>query len=649
MWFEENWHHILSSRTERSWWNYQLFEIYPNQKISLSEFLRKLDDLGYRKEQSVHNPGDFAARGGIVDVFALTMRTALRIEFQGNTIDTISPIFSIKNEELEKPLKKLIEKRASPLPQMPLVEGMFVVHEDHGIARFAGIEGLTLQGGSDPPFANHRNDTALKREGQYLILEYAAGDKILVPVEVARKVTPYIGFGTPTIHRLGGNLWEKTKQKARDDIIKTAQELAQIYAKRELATREPYSAERAMEEDFASQFPHEETRDQTVAIQEVFLDMEKEYPMDRLICGDVGFGKTEIALRAIARAVFSGRQTALIAPTTVLAWQHFRTLQERIAAFPIRVAMLSRITSKQEQKEILEGLASGAIDIVIGTHRLLSKDVRFKNLGLLVVDEEQRFGVRHKEHMKKMRAHIDILSLSATPIPRTLSFTLSGLRDVSIIQTSPPNRMPIKTIAAPWDKKIMQKAIEEELARNGQIYFLHNKVQTIYKVAQDVRELFPDARVEVSHAKLPDHQLIATMDEFRKGKIDILVATTIIENGLDISNVNTLIVDDVTRLGLAQAHQIRGRIGRGDVQAYAYLLYPEKSLDDAAKERVETLETLQFLGAGYQIALKDLEMRGAGNLLGRDQSGTLNKIGLNLYCQMLQDAIEKIRTEIQMP
>ena len=619
------------------WWFAHSAEFETGQHIMQSEILRKLSDLGYQKVLRVRTPGDFTARGGIIDVFPINEACAARIEMEGNAIGIISPLEHICNKEPATLLKKLVGRRDDPIVQMPLQEGMYVVHIDHGIARFAGIEGLTpTLGGSDPP-----RDCA----DTYLILEYAGGDKLYVPQDVSHKVTPYIGFGTPPIYRLGGNLWEKTKRKAQEDIWKQAKELAGIYAQRSLAQRVPYQPHEEMEAQLAEHFPYEETPDQLRTIEEVLADMQRMYPMDRLVCGDVGFGKTEVALRAIARAVFSGRQAILLAPTTVLAWQHFQTLNERFAPFPVRVALLSRTVSPAEQIRTLENFASGQVDIIVGTHRALSKDVRWKDLGLLVIDEEQRFGVRHKERVKQLRAEVDVLSLSATPIPRTLSFALSGLRDISVIHTPPSGRVPIHTTVAPRTNELVQTAIVRELARGGQVYILHNRVATIAVAAQAVKELFPDARIEIAHAKLPDARLIEIMQKFRAGNIDILVATTIIENGLDISNVNTLIVDDATRLGLSQAHQIRGRIGRGNVQAYAYLLYPHEAPKDKARERLEALQALQYLGAGYQIALKDLELRGAGNLLGRDQSGTLNKIGFNLYYQMLQEAIEEIREQ----
>lgn len=645
VWFQEN---FQKEKISNPWWLAHSVEFGEGQRIMQSEILRKLADLGYQKVLGVRTPGEYAARGGIIDIFPINEPCALRMEMEGNAIGTISPLAHIANNEPETLLKKLIGKRDDPIISTPLQAGMYVVHIDHGVGKYIGIQKQELM---DAPT-------------QYLVIEYAGNDKLYVPEDVAHKVTPYIGFGTPPIYRLGGNLWEKTKRKAQEDIWKTARELAGIYAQRSLAHRHVYEPHEEMEARLAENFPYEETPDQQRTIEEVLADMQRTYPMDRVVCGDVGFGKTEVALRAIARAVFSGRQAILLTPTTVLAWQHFQTLNERFAPFPVRVALLSRTVTPAEQLRALKEFASGQIDIIVGTHRALSKDVHWKDLGLLVVDEEQRFGVRHKERVKQLRAEVDVLSLSATPIPRTLSFALSGLRDISVIHTPPEGRVPIHTTVAPRTDEILQSATSRELARKGQIYILHNRVATIAAAAQKTQDLFPDARIEIAHAKLPDARLISIMQKFREGKIDILVATTIIENGLDIANVNTLIVDDATRLGLSQAHQIRGRIGRGNVQAYAYLLYPDLGLPGSprktgpqqpplgvpgtpskARERLETLQAMQYLGAGYQIALKDLELRGAGNLLGSDQSGTLNRIGFNLYYQMLQEAVEEIRTQ----
>jgi len=622
VWFEKNERRIQAAIREPSFWQKNTLLIEAGQKIVLSEFIRKLIDFGHKKYQKVELPGEFSQLGGTLTVFPINTPQAFRIEFTGNFVESITALGNVKNNQPETPLGKIIASRKEVQSDLSnLKEGDYIVHLDHGIGRF------------------------LKKESGY-ILEYAAGDKLTIPEEVSYKLSPYIGFSTPTIYRLGGNLWHRTKRKVKEDIIKTAKELLKIYAEREIAQRTPYEIRDEMLTQIEQDFEFEETPDQKKAIEEIALDMSKNIPMDRLVCGDVGFGKTEIAIRAAACAAISGRQVALIAPTTVLAWQHFQTLQARFNKFPIKISLLSRMQSSAEQKDVTKDLKNGAIDIVIGTHRLLQKDVIFKNLSLLIIDEEQRFGVKQKEKLKGMRADIDILSLSATPIPRTLYFSLAGLKNISNIQTPPPNRLAIKTYVLGRSGKIIREAIAKELERGGQVYYLHNRISTIQSALLKIQELAPPgARVACAHAKLPDQQLIEVIDDFRNKKTDILIATTIIENGLDLSNVNTLIVEDATRLGLAQAHQLRGRIGRSDRQAFAYFLYSPKKLTDIGKRRLETLQKYQDLGAGYEIAKRDLEIRGAGNILGREQSGSINRIGLNLYCQMLNEAVEEIKKE----
>ena len=394
----------------------------------------------------------------------------------------------------------------------------------------------------------------------------------------------------------------------------------------------------------ASGFKYEETPDQAEAIEEIKKDLEKDTPMDRIVCGDVGFGKTEVGLRAMVKVVKSGFQVVMICPTTILTNQHFQNFKERLKNLPIKIAMLSRLQLKKEQKGIIEGLKNGRIDIVVGTHRLFSRDIEFKNLGLLIIDDEQRFGVKQKEKFKKIRASLDVLSLSATPIPRTLYMALSSLKNISLIQTPPSGRLAVKTFIQPFKEDVIKKATENEILRNGQVYFLYNRVETIEKIKEFLEKLLPKTKFGIAHGRMKEKELVKVMEDFQNKKINVLIATTIIENGLDLPNVNTLIVADSTRLGLSQAYQIRGRIGRSHIQAFAYFLYPKRLLG-LAKQRLDALKEADELGSGYKIALKDLEIRGAGNILGREQSGNINKIGLNLYCQILSETIEKIKKE----
>lgn len=431
----------------------------------------------------------------------------------------------------------------------------------------------------------------------------------------------------------------------KEEAEKLARELLEIYSKREIATRPTYLPDTEIDSQIAATFPYEETPDQAQAIEDIKKDLEKsQIPLDRIVCGDVGFGKTEVALRTMIKAINSGYQAAMICPTTILASQHYQTFKKRLKNLPIKVELLSRLQSKKEQKEIIKKIKENNIDIIIGTHRVLSNDIDFKNLGLLVIDDEQRFGVRQKEKLKKLRASLDILSLSATPIPRTLYLSLSSLKNISVIQTPPAYRLPIKTVIHSWDEKIIKKAIKDEVARKGQVYYLHNRVETIETTKKLLENLVPKVKFGIVHGRLNEKELVEVMSEFQNKKIDVLVATTIIENGLDLPNVNSLIVADATRLGLAQAYQIRGRIGRSHIQAFAYFLYGG-NLTDLARQRLKVLKEAEELGSGYRIALKDLEIRGAGNILGKEQSGNINQVGLNLYCQMLSEAIDKIKKE----
>jgi transcription-repair coupling factor (superfamily II helicase) len=423
-----------------------------------------------------------------------------------------------------------------------------------------------------------------------------------------------------------------------------AKELLELYAAREALPGHAFSPDTPWQHELEASFPYVETPDQLAAMREVKLDMERPRPMDRLVCGDVGYGKTEVAVRAAFKAVADGAQVAVLVPTTVLAQQHFQTFSRRLAAFPVRVEMLSRFRSEREQREIVQGLADGSIDIVIGTHRLLQKDVRFKNLGLVIVDEEQRFGVAHKERLKQMRREVDVLTLTATPIPRTLHMALSGIRDMSTIETPPEDRLPIKTYVTQFDERVVREAIIREIERGGQVYFVHNRVHNIEQVARKVRELVPEAEVLVAHGQMPEEQLERTMLRFVAGDADVLVCTTIIESGLDIPNVNTIIINQADRLGLSQLYQLRGRVGRGAVRAYAYLLYDRgRALSEAAQKRLQAIFEATELGAGFQIAMRDLEIRGAGNLLGAEQSGHIAAVGFDLYVRMLGEAVRRLQ------
>ncbi len=504
-----------------------------------------------------------------------------------------------------------------------------VVHVDHGIARFKGMRLIESDGA-------HR---------EYLELEYAEGDRLFVPVENLDRVQKYLGGeGTPALHRLGTSDWTRARGRARKVVQDVAEELLKIYSMREARPGIAFAPDTTWQQELESSFPYEETLDQVAALAEIKTDMESDRPMDRLLCGDVGFGKTELALRAAFKAAMSGKQVALLAPTTVLAQQHFHVFRERLKNFPVVVEMLSRFVDDETQARTVEGLKSGHVDIVVGTHRLLQRDVRFKRLGLLVVDEEHRFGVMQKERLKKLRTQLDVLSLSATPIPRTLHMAVGGIRDMSVIQTPPEERQPIKTYVTADDDELIEEAIGRELQRNGQVYFVHNRVRTIQKAVERVRRLIPEARIAVGHGQMSEDELASVMVEFESGEHDVLVCTTIIESGLDIPNVNTIIVERSDRFGLAQLYQLRGRVGRSGRRAYAYFLYdPRRSLTEQADKRLDVISGLHELGQGFKIALRDLEIRGAGNLLGTEQHGAIATVGFEMYLQMLQSAVNRLR------
>ncbi len=509
--------------------------------------------------------------------------------------------------------------------------GDYVVHIDHGIGQFQGLVILLEPDG---------------RPHEFVHIIYAEGARLYVPVERLDLVQKYVsGDGQPPrLDRLGGAAWARAKARAARSLRQMAQELLSLYARRTLITGHAFSPDTEWQREFEAGFEYELTPDQERAIQEVKADMERPIPMDRLLCGDVGFGKTEVAMRAAFKAVTDGKQVAVLAPTTVLAEQHYRTFTRRFAPFPVNIAVLSRIRPRHERQAVIRGLADGTIDIVIGTHRLLSSDVRFRDLGLLIIDEEQRFGVSHKEKIKLLTHPVDVLTLTATPIPRTLNMALLGLRDLSVIQTPPPDRLAIQTIVAPFSLELIRGAIEREVERGGQVFFIHNRIDSIYTMASMVKRLVPQARIGVTHADLSERELEKTMIRFVQGDLDVLLTTTIIENGIDIPRANTIIINHADRFGLADLYQLRGRVGRSHRRAYAYLLIsPEETLSAVARKRLAALKEFSDLGAGFRLAALDLELRGAGNLLGPEQSGHIRALGFELYCQLLERAIQELR------
>ena len=537
----------------------------------------------------------------------------------------------IMGQAKERPVRRRSQAQRAP-SLAELETGSYLVHTEHGIGRFVGTRHMGGEGA----------------EKEYLVLEYAAGDTLYVPTDQLDRVAPYVASGErmPSLTRLGTQEWRRAKDRARASTRELAEQLLSLYASREIVDGFAFSADTPWQQEMEDAFPYQETPDQMESIVEVKRDMEDHRPMDRLVCGDVGYGKTEVALRAAFKAVMDGAQVAFLVPTTVLAQQHYVTFTERLATFPLRVEVLSRFRTNEEQRRVVEDLAEGKVDICIGTHRLLQKDVSFKNLGLVVVDEEQRFGVAHKERLKEMRSEADVLTLSATPIPRTLHMALSGIRDMSTIETPPEERLSIKTYISEFSEEVIREAILREMDRGGQAFFLHNRVHSIEETSLKIREIVPEAAITIGHGQMPEETLERVMAEFGQGKFDVMVCTTIIEAGLDMPNVNTLIIDRADRLGLAQLYQLRGRIGRGVNRAYAYLMVPRRRrITETAEKRLKTIMAATELGAGFRIAMRDLEIRGAGNILGAEQSGHIHSVGYELYSQMLAQAVDEVRSQ----
>ena len=511
-----------------------------------------------------------------------------------------------------------------------LSKGDYVVHENHGIGKYLGVKTLEVQ----------------EKHQDYLMIKYKESDKLYVPTEKIDLVQKYIGADTkpPKLYKLGGNEWQKVKKRVQNSVKKMAIGLLELYAEREMEEGYAFSEDTEWQIDFENDFPHELTPDQFKAIEDVKEDMESDTPMDRLLCGDVGYGKTEVAIRAAFKAAMEGKQTAVLVPTTILAQQHYKTFRERIDRYPVKVGMISRFRTQAEQKKTIKDLAKGKVDILIGTHRLISKDVVFNDLGLLIVDEEQRFGVAHKEKLKSLKSNVDVLTLTATPIPRTLHMSLIGVRDMSVIETPPKDRYPIRTYIREFDEDLIKDAVNKELSRNGQVYFVHNRVKDIEKKAELINKLVPEARVAIAHGQMSERKLENIMIDFYEGRYDVLVCTTIIENGLDISDVNTIIINRAEYMGLAQLYQLRGRVGRSNRIAYAYLMYEkDRILSEVANKRLKAIKEFTSLGSGFKIAMRDLEIRGAGNLLGAEQSGHIAAVGFSLYCKLLDSAIEDLK------
>ncbi|MEK9156002.1 MAG: DEAD/DEAH box helicase [Patescibacteria group bacterium] len=608
------------------------FKLKVGEKYNPGDLAGKLIDFGYERVETIEFPGQFSLLGGTLSIFAASAAVPLRLEFFGPELESIASFDGSTGKKISQTEEAEIAANVLILPDGSRIRpGEFIVHEDHGVGRFRCIGTKQVD----------RQDRA------YLFLEYLNGDMLYVPPEMAEKLSSYIGVGRrkPKLSRLGSQSWQKTYKKTYENVIKLARELLDLYAAREISQRERWKIDKHWNEEIIGTFPYIDTPDQAEAVAATFGDLVKNVPMDRLISGDVGFGKTEVAIRAAAQAAANGYQVVMLVPTTILVEQHLVNFRQRFSNLPAVIEHLSRFVQSAEQQKITELLAAGRIDILIGTHRLLGKDINLKNLGLFIIDEEQRFGVKQKERLKRMRAEVNVLTLSATPIPRTLFMSLAGIRDISQINTPPGGRKAITTEITRWNEDKIRGYINREVARGGQIYYLHNEVATIEGKKIQLKKLFPGVAIEVAHGQLPEERLARVMSRFTAGQIQLLVCSTIIENGLDLSNVNTLIVEEADHFGLAQLYQIRGRIGRSARQAYALLTYGNKKITDNAVKRLKSLAENTELGSGFNIALSDLEIRGGGNILGREQHGSMEAVGLVLYSKLLKMAVDRIKKD----
>ncbi len=619
-------------------------ELFMDKTLSPDDLVRQIADLRYRRVNRVLEQGEFSQRGSIVDIYPVDFDAPLRVDLENDHVRSIATINSQTGRPIwqhkiviilpNKPSAKEIFSADVPLNNfIELQKGDYVVHNNHGIGRYLGIEPMDVARG--------------KKE--HMVIEYKGEDKLFVPVHDMHLVQKYVGFHKkpPRLYPLGSKEWKRVRALIQKRLQRLAAELLHAQAVRASLKGFAFSTDVDWQKDFEKKFPFEETPDQAKAALEVKKDMESARPMDRLLCGDVGYGKTEVALRAAFKAVMDNKQVVVLVPTTILAEQHYYNFSNRLKDFPVKVAMLSRFRTRREQTAILKELQGGGVDIVIGTHRLLSKDIAFKDIGLIIIDEEQRFGVRAKERLKQFRLLADVLMLTATPIPRTLYMALTGVRDMSVIATPPQQRLAVKTGIVEFDEELIQSAIDRELKRKGQVFFLHNRVADIERIAKIITRLVPQARISIAHGQMSAHELEEIMLKFLKGTIDILVCTTIIESGIDVPNANTLIVNRADRFGLSDLHQLRGRVGRFTHKAYAYFIIPPRAqLSSQMKARIDAIEKHSGLGAGFQIAFEDLQIRGAGNILGQEQHGYIATIGFDLYCRLLKESVEHLKKEM---
>jgi transcription-repair coupling factor (superfamily II helicase) len=631
-------------------------KIYTNEDLDVESLSVSLVNYGYRACKRVSEEGDFARLGDTITIYPVTFEYPLRIELLHNRVERIRSVDPITYEPVGEhtvciilPITGIVRRRIrrkelglveeSPIDNFVDIEaGDYVVHIEHGIGKYLGVEKIKV----DKIYIDH------------LVIEYAGGSKLYVPFADLDKLHKYLSFDAsfggrrlPKLNKLGSKLWKSAKERAKKGVYKVAVELLELQAKRSAVNGYKFSPDTEWQLQMEKDFSYKETPDQIRSAADVKRDMESPKPMDRLLCGDVGYGKTEVAMRAAFKAVMNNKQVAILVPTTILAEQHFNTFITRMKRFPVKVEMLSRFRTKEEQDGIIKGLSGGSVDIIIGTHRLISGDIKFKDLGLVIIDEEQRFGVRHKEYLKKMRFSVDVLTLTATPIPRTLYLALMGGRDISVINTPPSERLPVDTKVTYYDDSLIRGAVMKEKRRGGQIFFVHNRIKGIEKIAQAISKLVPEVSIAVGHGRMGEKELEETMVKFIKGEIDCLVSTTIIQSGIDIPNANTLIINRADMFGLSELYQLRGRVGRFTRAAYAYLLIPKNLvLSSESQKRLVAIKKFQELGSGFKLAMEDLQIRGAGNLLGIEQHGFINAVGFDLYCRLLKAAIDTMKKAV---
>ena len=651
---------------------FESIKVYAKETLNLSRLAEELAAFGYSNVAAAAEEGDFSRKGEVVDVYPVMFELPIRIQFSDSIVERIRsfdpqtghymqehqiaiilPLFRLRPRKIRSPV---IFTEEIPINNfVDISPGDPVVHVEHGIGIYRGLRHLKIDPSALPPSVARPQDGQGKpAKGSYkkqifldhFVIEYQDKELLYVPVPDLNLMQRYIGFEgrPPRIYKLGSRLWKRVKEKAKKGVFTLAYELLEFQAKRKALSGFSFSKDTDWQKELEGAFVYQETPDQKRSVQEVKRDMESDKPMDRLICGDVGYGKTEVALRAAFKAVMDNKQAAILVPTTILAEQHYNTFSSRLTKYPVNVQMLSRFRTDKEQEAVVKGLHDGGVDIVIGTHRLLSDDIKFRDLGLVIIDEEQRFGVRHKEKLKRLRLIVDVITLTATPIPRTLYMSLMGAKDLSIINTPPQDRLPVETHVGEYSGDLIREAVNFEIGRGGQVFFVHNRIEDIEKIANSIKAIVPKARIVAAHGQMPERELERAMTKFIRAEVDILVSTAIIESGIDIQNANTIIVNRADMFGLADLYQLRGRVGRFKRKAFAYFLIPRGLIMTSdVQKRLHAIKRFTELGSGFKIAMEDLQLRGAGNLLGAQQHGYIEAVGFDLYCRLLKSAVTSIK------